>query len=250
MITMNGKKVTFGNFPNKENNLPLECVTLRSYNEVEWMYESDEEFFLLALLKDLIDNSISKGYLVIHYMPHSRMDRANASYWTSIKTATKLINNMGWEYIQVVEPHSDVTPALLNKSFTIDWCLGNIKRVVELTGATSLFFPDAGAAKRYEYDMPYAVGNKRRNFKTGEITDFSLSGDVHENVLIVDDCCSKGGTFIFSSELLKKNGAVNVDLMVAYCEPIVFLGYLFDHINKLYVSKETQLDSHDAIVKI
>lgn len=250
MIKLNGTEVEFGRFPNGEVNLPIADISLRSYNEVEWMYEADEEFFLLALLKDFIDNTITKAYISIHYMPHSRMDRANESYWFSLKTAAKMVNNMGWDYVHVVEPHSDVTPALLDKSFTVNWCMANIQKVLGMTGSTSLFFPDAGAAKRYTYNMPYAVGNKRRNFKTGEIESFTLSGDVHEKVLIVDDMCSKGGTFVHSARLLKTKGAMKVNLLVAYCEPTVFKGELFDHIDKMYVSENTQLEERNTIVMI
>jgi phosphoribosylpyrophosphate synthetase len=66
--------------------------------------------------------------------------------------------------------------------------------------------------------------------------------------LIVDDCCSRGGTFVHSSKLLKRSepakflpGAKKVFLMVAYCENTIFEGELFDHIDMMYISLDNNM---------
>ena len=251
MITLNNQEVQFGKFPNKEGYLDFTELHFKIYNYIGWHFEEDAEFFKLALLKGHIDDAVCKAQLSISYMPHSRMDRVNNTYAFSLKTACKLVNDMGFVSVSVMEPHSDVTPALLNTCFQYDWCAEQMEDVIKDCGADSIFFPDAGAAKRYETELPYAVGIKRRDFKTGGIKGFDLIGDVGKVVLIVDDLTSKGGTFVHSSMALKKLGAEKVYLLVAHCETTVYKGTLFDHIEMLYTGKHNQgINASDVITLI
>ena len=252
MIILNGEEVIFGTFPNNEMYLSLDQLKTKAPNLILWVYEDDSEFLKLTVLKGCLDDKMSRSHLEIHYMPHSRMDRENGEYAMSLKYAAQLINNMGFDRVCVVEPHSDVTPALLNRSTQLNWCMKNVDKAITASNAGSLFYPDAGAAKRYVYDMPYAIGHKQRDFKTGKITSFDLIGKVFPNVLIVDDLCSRGGTFVHSSVLLKNKGAEKVSLLVAHCERTVYKGELFDHIDTLYTSKDNQLGKalHPQIVLI
>jgi ribose-phosphate pyrophosphokinase len=154
---------------------------------------------------------------------------------------------MGFYGVSLVEPHSDVTPALLEGAVTTDeWVQSHIELALGLSNSTTVFFPDAGASKRYTSPIKYTVGMKTRDFKTGSITDYSLSGEwgeiVNERVLIVDDLCSRGGTFIEASKMLKSKGAKSVNLLVAHCENNVFSGKLFEHITYMYASKNNLMD--------
>lgn len=237
MILLNNNKVEFGQFPNNELNLSkLDIVNSEKagINKIYWYYENDCEFFQLYILKSQLDKEYIKCGLFIDYMPYSRMDRENDSYVFTLKYVCNFINDLNFVGVTVVEPHSDVTPALLNNCIIKHWCMDNLDHFKQNKCFDSLFFPDAGAEKRYTTDMPYGVGLKQRDFKTGAITNFYIIGDVGKNVLIVDDLCSRGGTFIKSAIELKKKGAKNVSLMVAHCENIVFTGELFEHIDFLY----------------
>ncbi len=237
MLYLNKYPVMYGAFPNKESHLDIRELTVRALNRVRWVYEDDKEFFQLALLKDYLDSIMTRTELEVRYMPHSRMDRMNETYATALITASKLVKGMGFLAITVVEPHSDVTPALLNTTFVDQWCIQHLQKVVDFEQVDTLFFPDAGASKRYiSSRLPYAIGYKSRDFETGRIIDFNLTGPVGKNVLIVDDLCSKGGTFVHSSKLLRKAGAERVFLLVAHCERTVYTGELFECIDKLYTS--------------
>lgn len=244
MILLNGKTVVFGQFPNKESYMSTilggkyepDGLYVRAYNKIDWRYESEREIVQLAILKDHLDFAGTKSHLKIHYMPHSRMDRRNTSYAFSLLPVVKLIKAMDFDMMVVFEPHSDVTPALLDCDIW-NWCAENIINVIGHCESGSVFYPDAGAQKRYNFKYPSAVGMKTRDFETGEIISFDYFGDITESVLMVDDMCSKGGTFLHSAKLLRKNGAKKVFAMVAYCENTVFEGELFDHIDALYISK-------------
>jgi ribose-phosphate pyrophosphokinase len=46
-------------------------------------------------------------------------------------------------------------------------------------------------------------------------------------VLIVDDICSRGGTFVHTAKALKDAGAANVYLYITHCERTIFNGEIF-----------------------
>jgi len=246
MFYLNGNPVMFGNFPNKEFNMDIQKLDIqRGSNAIEWHYEDDGDLFKLITLKSYLESQdASRVRLYIGYMPYSRMDRMNDFYAMSLKFACKTINEMNFYKVTIREPHSDVTPALLDRCFIHNWCQDfmdckdTLNEKFEIINSfDSVFFPDAGAQKRYKAERPSAVGYKDRDFETGEIKSFEIKGDVGKNVLIVDDLCSRGGTFIYSSIELKKAGAENVSLLVAHCEENVFTGDLFNHIDMIYTSK-------------
>ena len=80
--------------------------------------------------------------------------------------------------------------------------------------APILYFPDAGAMKRYEgmlTEYPFLYGEKKRNWETGEILGLDLKGDTQRIkeianpvFLMIDDICSYGGTFYYSAKALKE----------------------------------------------
>ena len=80
-----------------------------------------------------------------------------------------------------------------------------------------LFYPDEGAMKRYSgmINKPYAFGIKDRDWYTGAIKGLEVSGSTdlikNNNVLIVDDICSRGGTFYHSAKKLKELGYIVID---------------------------------------
>jgi len=254
MIKFNGVPVEFGQFPNGEANLPLDIMRVFNSHGVQflsWFYEDDSEFFKLALLADHIRLESNRIELDISYMPHSRMDRSNGEFAFALKTAANLVNAMGFDSVFIHEPHSDVSMALIDSACSIEWCMNNIDAAIRATKADTVFFPDAGAAKRYSTSLPYAVGHKMRDFKSGDITSFNLIGDVGDRVLIVDDLCSRGGTFVHSSKLLREHGAKKVSLLVAHCENTVFTGELFDHIDLMLTADFNQLsETRHNLLKI
>ena len=96
--------------------------------------------------------------------------------------------------------------------------------------APSMFYPDEGAGKRYSgmIPLPYSFGIKKRDWATGQIKGLDAAGDTDsikdKNILLVDDICSKGGTFYFSAKKLKELGAKNIYLYVTHCENTIFEG--------------------------
>jgi ribose-phosphate pyrophosphokinase len=224
MIKLNKKEVKYGYFPNGEIYLATKPLITNAFNRIIWEWEDNDDFIKLGLLKDYLDSIFGNTELHIKYFPYSRMDRQNGTYVFSLKYIARLINAMDFFAVIIREPHSDVLPALIDKCIIEEWCAVQAKKLVKQYEFDSIFFPDAGAQKRYGIDFPNAVGNKVRDFATGQIKSYTVTGTVGEKVLIVDDMCSRGGTFIEAAKKLRELGAKEVCLLVSYLEQNVLTG--------------------------
>lgn len=244
MILLDDYKVKFGNFPNGERNLNFNTICFHSESTVILKYESDQDLMDLFILKSYMDTTIGQNRyrLVITYMPYSRMDRANQFYTFNLKYISNFINMLNFYEVLVIDPHSDVTPALLNNCYVTSYTDWLFKRFMEVVKPKDfvVMYPDSGAEKRYSksFCFPTVVGMKQRDFSNGEIIKYAVIGaDVKgKDVVIIDDLCSRGGTFVGASQALKERGANDVYLIVTHCEDNVFTGELFTHITKMFTT--------------
>ncbi|MFS0905725.1 ribose-phosphate pyrophosphokinase [Priestia aryabhattai] len=235
MIKLNGKVVDFKKFPNNETLLDIDLSEMLVAN-LAFKYEEDGDLIKLMLLKDYLDQrGILALKLTIYFMPYSQMDRSENGSPFTLKTIAKFINSMNFDGVTIIEPHSDVTMALVDHAIpryiTIDM-LGRVMKEMKFNKETDyLFFPDAGAQKRYKdlKGFKHLVGYKSRNFETGKIDAFQVVGTPPENpgkILIMDDMTSKGGTFLGAGNELKKIGFQEINLLVAHCQNAVYDGDL------------------------
>lgn len=220
-------------------------------NEIRWHYENDAELFkLICLVKSM--REMYKGVridLFMPYLPNARQDRVkNPEDVFTLKYFCEIINSLEFDTVFVTDVHSNVGLALLDRVREIKpW--GQIHNALtkitfmetgdvmheareECYKNLLLFYPDEGAMKRYsgEMGMPYIFGVKDRDWKTGQIKKLNLAGDVSmikgKNILIIDDICSKGGTFYYAAKELKEAGAANIYLYVTHCENTIYEGEL------------------------
>lgn len=202
---------------------------------IDFYYENDADFMKLMFIVKHIDSKVSEIHLTIRYMPYSRMDRVEGHSVFTLKTVAEFINDLLLTSVTIYEPHSDVTMALINDSKAIYPTKDKLDEVLNEIGFNKekdvLFFPDAGAQKRY-HDLKgfkQAVGFKKRNFQTNKIEGLEVLGEIPKGakVLILDDLCSYGGTFMMAGEKLKELGAGEVSLFITHCEHNIFKGKIF-----------------------
>ena len=238
MIRVCGIDVKPGHFPDHTLLLKISSeVTEACENTdrvlIDWFYENDAELFTLICVKRYIDDHFygCRVYLNMPYIPHARMDRVkNDEDVFTLKYFCETINSLHFDGVLVRDAHSNVSLALLN-AIVEEPVTNYVLDAIYLSQADALFFPDEGAMKRYsgEFNVPYAFGMKKRDWKTGQIQGLDLVNPeniVGKNVLIVDDICSRGGTFYHSAKALKAAGAKSVSLYVTHCEETITLGEL------------------------
>ena len=200
---------------------------------VEWYYENDAELFALICVKRHLDRVYHYSDIILYmpYIPNARQDRikTDADVFT-LKYFCEVINSLHFQAVYVRDAHSNVSLALLDnvvEESATSW----INLAADGYNAEALFFPDEGAMKRYSNNspLPYAFGLKKRDWSSGKILGLDLvnaENIVGKRVLIVDDICSRGGTFYHSAKALKAAGAASVALYVTHLEDTVLLGDL------------------------
>lgn len=251
MIKINGIEVQQGNFPDKTLLLKMSDAILQNcddagYINVHWLYENDAELFTLICVKRYLDENFCHKaiHLVMPYIPHARMDRVkNSEDVFTLKYFCEVINSLHFVTVEVRDAHSNVSLALLNNVYE-EPITDYVRDAINQSGAEALFFPDEGAMKRYAglfKDMPYTFGMKKRDWKTGQIQGLDLVNPeniVGKKVLIVDDICSRGGTFYHSAKALHKAGAAEVNLYITHCEFTIHEGDLREKglINQIYTT--------------
>lgn len=266
MIKINNICVSIGNFPDGTQNISFENIDVLKYNIIKWNYEGDNEIFTLMCCVDYIRrvNKSSTISLYLPYIPNARMDRIkDVTENFSLKVFAKFINSLNFDNVFVKNVHSNVSLALIDNvedvgiESDLEFLLLDLFRQNDVADKTIIFFPDEGACKRYSelpifsiYNFSFAFGIKKRDWKTGEILDYNIVGDVNgKNVLIIDDICSAGGTFYNAGLKLKDLGAKKIDLYITHCENNISNGKLLSAnspINKIYTTK-TIISNPDLI---
>ena len=143
----------------------------------------------------------------------------------------------------VIDAHSDVSLALIDNIVCHYPQVKLIENLIESAKLNKneilLVYPDGGASKKYAKKLlglgiPFVDCTKQRDFKTGKIKSLhvNISQDVIDNanafkhVIIVDDICSRGGTFVAAKHELMK-AFPNIDeknyyLVVSHVESVIF----------------------------
>ena len=240
-------------FPDNTLMLKTKNIDFSRPIDIEWYYENDAELFTIICLAK---KATGTKNLFMPYIPHARMDRVKEPSDTfSLKYFAEVINSLWFDNVIVLDPHSTVSEALFDNLRILDvtqfikWTLDSIE------GGTTLFFPDAGAAKRYSglVNLPYTYGNKNRDWRTGEILGLDICGNLDlikgKTVLIVDDICSRGGTFYHSAKKLKELGADKIYLYITHCENTILEGEVLTSglIDKVFTTNSIFNKEHEKI---
>lgn len=223
---------------------------------------SSDKLMAMFLATDAIrrNHPNAKIELYIPYLPYARQDRVcNNGEALSVKVMCHLINSMGYDSVVIVDPHSTVTPALLNKCRVIEQedVFSSIKTSYMNTYIVS---PDMGASKKAE-SFCKRVGakgviyvNKSRDLQTGKITGMSL---LNENIvlkeadelLVLDDICDGGYTFVELARLLLPYKPALLELATTHGIFSKGLKTLTDLYDKVYTSNSLpQVEDDNLIV--
>lgn len=273
MIKINGAEFKPGMFPDGTSellNVPINVVSSDKIINIFWHYANDAEFLNIVYLVNHYRSKFGRDVeynLYMPYIPNARMDRVKSDNEVfTLKWFAKLINSLQFDNVYVIDPHSDVSVALIDNVIVwsseqyIKKVINSICEIYKLSDNDLLiYFPDAGAYKRYKDMSCFApfkkmYGQKVRDWNTGKILGLTIVNEAGEeipdtiygcdyetkglnpeiensetriavptlkgkSVLMVDDIISYGGTFYYSALKLNKMGPDNIFAYATHTEP-------------------------------
>lgn len=275
MLHLNDNEVKFITLPNQEKrlDLPLEFINNLHENIVLWTYETDASIFELLLFDEVMTKLKHRYKLVIGYMPYSRMDRVHETNTAfSLKIIAQLLSEQtsALEEVFVLDPHSPETLTKFKefgmKVQEIDYSLAD--EVMEFANVnldkTWIVFPDKGAANRYGYyKYPNVIiCEKTRNFATGVIEGVKvetssktfITKEMNPNLIVIDDLCSYGGTFVKVLEAIEKHPDTTFNkawLIVTHAEKAMEEGKVLEKYDKVFCTDSISVpaESKDMTVE-
>jgi ribose-phosphate pyrophosphokinase len=225
-------------FGGGENHVRIEsAATIKQALEISLtlVFKQDKDIIELLQITDAIRriNPSIKIFLRLPYFPGARQDRVcYPGEPLSVKVYADLINSQNYAGVEIYDPHSDVTPALLNNVKIMNnhgLVESALHMVLKGKKQALLVSPDAGSNKKifdlakslnifFELDVVRA--DKKRDTKTGKVVATEVFADdlKGQDCFIVDDICSKGGTFMALAMELKKKNAGDIYLIVSHYE--------------------------------
>jgi ribose-phosphate pyrophosphokinase len=225
-------------FPSGETLIRLDQETLDellSTYKVTMIYQSDQDIMDLLLLVDAMTRAgVPTTYvnLFVPYFPSSRADRTEVyGEAHGLYVYANLINNLGFYSIYTYDIHSSVAEACFTpgkfKSTSLSQAVmervnePRFRSLMDLLNLPDCLIvaPDKGAIKRASelatlFNKRVTFAEKVRDYSTGMIThsevrEFNNLDDGVSPIVVVDDICAGGGTFIGLAESLMS--VYNVD---------------------------------------
>lgn len=173
-------------------------------------------------------------HLKLDYFPGARQDRvAVPGEALTVAVYADMINNMEFNSVTIVDPHSNVTPALIHNCIvkTNEELVIDAMEHAKVEKNVVFFIPDAGASLKArtlaakimaesDLDITLIQCSKQRNVKTGKLTGFVCDWDViplDAVHFVIDDICDGGGTFIGQAQAIKEAfGDIKLNLVVTH----------------------------------
>lgn len=238
MFKVNGEEVKTIRFPAGEVSPVLSRDNvIRDRNLIQWDFESTEEVFVLCQLVDAIygsftDTTLPTIDLLVPYFPFSRQDRrVNAGESNSLKVICGIIKSLNFENVMTYDPHSMMLSAYLGDRLLLATpqynCLATVVSKLTFSQGYSgkqkllLVSPDQGASKKTQecanilnvikgFDVDILQCLKSRDPSSGKLNKlevFYKGQDFSDyDILVVDDICDGGATFISIAKELKELG--------------------------------------------
>lgn len=257
MITVNGVEIKPTIFPDGTSqvwqlpddvkNYLIECQTIDSHAVVRWDFQSESEIIHVCQLAHLARTEYNdvKLLLDVPYLPYGRQDKSVSNDATFALITFARIINCFYNCIRTVDAHSNKLEQI-NNYFPSSYpkCINifpkkEIEKAIKYSRADFACYPDKSAKERYakHIDLPAVYMDKVRNQSTGAITGLEWHVDcLHydlkdKSIIVIDDICDGGRTFIECAKLLKTAGVRCMSLYVSHgifskgLEPLENAGY-------------------------
>jgi ribose-phosphate pyrophosphokinase len=211
-------------FPDGQPHFKLETYEREFLSvTIEAAIKNPADLFQVVLVSSVLrEHGYSEVLLDIRYLLGARMDRAISSQEPfTLQSVARIINSCGFNRVRILDAHSEVATRLIRNSSNV-LPFATVRQVRNTCGYPFIVCPDKGARDRVSnLCAGYHVQcSKVRDTSTGALKGFSIESHgvnlPYESVLIVDDICDGGGTFVGLAKELRKAGAKKVFLFVTH----------------------------------
>lgn len=188
-------------------------------------FEGSDDIMRVALMVDsLRRQGVAYIDLFIPYLPYSRQDRVcEKGDSFSLKVMCQLLSSCAFNRIFTYDAHSNVAEVLLDNL----WNYNNHREVSEFMNLhvlnnVVLIVPDLGAAKKArvlfeDNDRITSIVQCNKTRVNNCITIDKIKDKIYgKTVLVVDDICDGGGTFIELGKKLEQAKVHNAFLFVSH----------------------------------
>lgn len=175
----------------------------------------------LGLWADWVHATGQRAVAHIPYLPAARADRGTPF---GARVYADLLNSLHLDEVVVFDPHSPVAPEMIANVRVVEATAVIAEQVIPHGDYAAILAPDAGAVHRAglvaeRTGLPLLTATKTRDFETGKLTGFHAPEHLPDGrILVVDDICDGGGTFMGLAQALdgKLNQLGQLDLWVSH----------------------------------
>lgn len=221
-------------FPGGEIGLKLDAGNLnflssRGTVSVIARIQKSDDLMVLAMAKNALENlGIKRANLYLPYVPYGRQDRiCDAGEAFSLKVFAQFINLLNFDSVIIVDPHSEVSAALFNnvKIIAQSEIINKWQLFIERVMTETIFVsPDAGANKKtfalakFFGHVEFLRADKMRDLTNGNIKETIVYAEdlKNQDIVIADDICDGGRTFIELAKVLKTKNAGKIILYITH----------------------------------
>lgn len=244
-------------FPDKTNMIKVDTFD----ESFVYRIESYQDLWNLKQLKDVYEHNNLNANIYIPWLIDGQADRRfNHNESFNLKLVCEFLRDMNWKNIFIFHPHNPSIPEAILPNLEIIPNTSFIQEVLKITSSTPsntvLLSPDAGAfkglistAQALQWSgETYSASKARVVSEEGHAslvqcvdrTDFE-----GKDIIIVDDICIKGGTFIGLAQLLESKNIGKLYLAVSHMTISEPAERLFHYFDRIFTTK-----SHSAASKI
>lgn len=218
-LKLSGHELNWMTFPGGEEHLKVtknKDFFGKEYNVTARINDSLGIVRLMLLMNHLNTQWFKTPiHLNLTYLPYARQDvpRAMEDYGSDMMC--ELINSFNCATVTVLDPHSEAAVNKIKRCKRISKV--NVFELCDLfinLKVGAVVAPDLGATKNGLADLakgfkvPLLEARKQRDPDTGKLSNIQLmhTGKIEGNVLVADDICDGGGTFIPISDQIDCTG--------------------------------------------
>ena len=229
-------------------------------DKLEFKINSYEDLWTLRQIKDVCDYNNQEVNLTIPCLLDAQADkRFNPDESSGLKLVCEFINSMKFKSVSVYHPHNpEVVEALLDNVKIIDNSLfiDEVLYKIDHTN-TILFSTDAGGFKplmkladKIQWDREVYGASKSRKFEDGKsalVQEIDRQDFNGKDILIIDDLCVYGGTFIGLANMLRERNCGKLFLAVSHLTVVNPNPELFRLFDKIFTTTSKGFDYFDGV---